>query len=133
IRAGVPEPLAVSRVALLPTQVAPFMAEAAAGVRAAGLRLVAAAHAGSGIATLLLTPGESTARGAAGPVKALAGLRDQARAAGGGLGVGGAPLAVQEEISVWDAPGASVRLMERIKGQLDPKGIMNPGRFVGGI
>src|SRR5262249_58417304 len=99
IRAGVPEPLAVSRVALLPTQVAPFMAEAAAGVRAAGLRLVAAAHAGSGIATLLLTPGESTARGAAGTVKALARLRDQAPAAGGGLVIEWAPLAGQGRIT----------------------------------
>jgi glycolate dehydrogenase FAD-binding subunit len=132
-QAGAPEPLAVARAALLPTHVAPFMAEAAAGVRATGLRLMAAAHAGNGIVTVLLTAGEGEARGVGGTVKALAGLRDQARAAGGELVIEWAPLAVKEEISVWDSPGASVRLMERIKARLDPKGIMNPGRLVGGI
>jgi glycolate oxidase FAD binding subunit len=109
------------------------MAEAAAGVRATGLRLMAAAHAGNGIVTVMLTAGEGEARGVGGTVKALAGLRDQARAAGGELVIEWAPLAVKEEISVWDTPGASVRLMERIKARLDPKGIMNPGRLVGGI
>jgi FAD/FMN-containing dehydrogenase len=40
---------------------------------------------------------------------------------------------VKEEIGPWDPPGPAVRLMERIKAQLDPRGIMNPGRFVGGL
>ena len=44
-----------------------------------------------------------------------------------------APLAVKEKVSVWDPPDASVRIMERIKAELDPKGILNPGRFVGNI
>jgi FAD/FMN-containing dehydrogenase len=34
---------------------------------------------------------------------------------------------------VWDAPGPAVRLMKGIKERLDPRGILNPGRFVGGI
>ncbi|MBI4013378.1 MAG: FAD-binding oxidoreductase [Candidatus Rokubacteria bacterium] len=133
LRAAVVEPLAVARAALLPTQVAPFLAEAAAGTRAAGLRLVAAAHAGSGIATLLLTPGEGDGRAAAATVKTLALLREHARAAGGELVIEWAPLAVKEEVSVWDAPGPALRLMRGIKAQLDPNGIMNPGRFVGGV
>ncbi len=132
LRAAVAEPLAVARAALLPSQVAPFLAEAAAGARTAGLRLVAAAHAGSGIATLMLTPREGAGREAA-AVKTLARLRDHARAAGGELVLEWAPLAVKEEVGVWDAPSPAVRLMQGIKAQLDPKGIMNPGRFVGGI
>jgi glycolate oxidase FAD binding subunit len=133
LRAAVAEPLAVARAALLPSQVAPFLAEAAAGARTAGLRLVAAAHAGSGIATLMLTPREGDGRAAAATVKTLALLRDHARAAGGELVLEWAPLAVKEEVGVWDAPSPAVRLMQGIKAQLDPKGIMNPGRFVGGI
>jgi glycolate oxidase FAD binding subunit len=133
VRAAVPEPLAVARAALPPAQVAPFLGEAAASVRAAGLRLASAAHAGAGIVTLLLAPGEGDTRGSAGAVKALALLRDQTRAAGGELLVEWAPLAVKEEVSVWDGPGPAVRLMQAIKSRLDPKGIMNPGRFVGGI
>jgi glycolate oxidase FAD binding subunit len=133
VRAAVPEPLAVARAALLPAQVAAYLGEADAGVRALGLRLVAAAHAGSGIVTLVLAGVEGERPGAAATVKALGWLRDQARAASGELVVEWAPLAVKEEVSVWDAASPAVRLMQRIKAQLDPKGVMNPGRFVGGI
>jgi glycolate oxidase FAD binding subunit len=133
VRAAVPEPLAVARAALLPIQVAAFLGDADAGVRALGLRLVAAAHAGNGIATLVLAGGEGEPPGVAATVKALGALRDQARALSGELVVEWAPLAVKEEVSVWDAASPAVRIMQRIKAQLDPKGIMNPGRFVGGI
>jgi len=44
-----------------------------------------------------------------------------------------APLAVKERVAVWDEPGPAFRLMKAIKDQLDPRGILNPGRFVGGI
>jgi glycolate oxidase FAD binding subunit len=44
-----------------------------------------------------------------------------------------APLAVKERVAVWDAPGPTLRLMRSIKERLDPRGILNPGRFVGGI
>ncbi|MBI3457605.1 MAG: FAD-binding oxidoreductase [Candidatus Rokubacteria bacterium] len=133
IRAAVPEPLAVAKVALLPTQVGPYLAEGGPGVAALGLRLTTAAHAGSGIVRLVLTTREGVSGEASRTVKALGLLRDQARAAGGELVVEWAPLAVKEEISAWDAPGPAVRLMQRIKAQLDPQGIMNPGRFVGGL
>ena len=42
-------------------------------------------------------------------------------------------LKVKELAGVWDQPGAAIRIMRRIKTQLDPKGILNPGRFVGGL
>jgi glycolate oxidase FAD binding subunit len=133
VRAAVSEPLAVARAALLPTHLASFLAEAAAGVRAVGLRLASAAHAGSGIVTLVLSSADGEAPGVTATVKALASFRDQARTAGGELVLEWAPLAVKEGVSVWDAPSAAVRIMQRIKAQLDPKGIMNPGRFVGEI
>jgi FAD/FMN-containing dehydrogenase len=130
---AVGEPLAVARAVLLPTHLASFLAEAAAGVRAVGLRLASAAHAGSGIVTLVLSAADGEAPGVTATVKALASCRDQARTAGGELVLEWAPLAVKEEVSVWDAPSAAVRVMQRIKAQLDPKGIMNPGRFVEGM
>ena len=43
------------------------------------------------------------------------------------------PLAVKERVPVWDDPGPTLRLMKGIKERLDPIGILNPGRFVGGI
>jgi glycolate oxidase FAD binding subunit len=44
-----------------------------------------------------------------------------------------APLSVREACPVWDPPGPSVALMRGIKARLDPQGVLNPGRFVGGI
>jgi glycolate oxidase FAD binding subunit len=44
-----------------------------------------------------------------------------------------APLAVKERVAVWDEPGPAHRIMKRLKDALDPKGVLNPGRFAGGI
>lgn len=133
LRGAVAEPLAVVKVALLPTQVAAYLGDAGAAVGAAGLRLFGGAHAGVGVLRLLLAAPEGVTAEASRTVKALALLRDAARAAAGELLVEWAPLAVKEEISVWEPAGPAVRLMQRIKAQLDPQGTMNPGRFVGGI
>ena len=59
--------------------------------------------------------------------------RELARAGGGHASLEWAPLAVKSQVPVWDDPGAAGRIMERIKAQLDPRNILNPGRFVAGI
>ncbi len=56
-----------------------------------------------------------------------------ARGAGGHAMIEWAPLPVKERVSVWDEPGSATRLMKGLKARLDPRGILNPGRFVGGI
>jgi glycolate oxidase FAD binding subunit len=59
--------------------------------------------------------------------------RAAARARGGHLVVEWAPLGVRETCPVWDPPGPGVDLMRGLKARLDPQGVLNPGRFVGGI
>jgi glycolate oxidase FAD binding subunit len=44
-----------------------------------------------------------------------------------------APAAVRREVDVWGEAGSALPLMKRIKEQFDPHGILNRGRFVGGI
>src|SRR5207248_10242411 len=69
-----------------------------------------------------------------GPVAGVLGeWREMARAGGGRATLERAPLAVKSQVPVWDDPGAAGRVMQRIKAQLDPKRILNPGRFVAGI
>jgi glycolate oxidase FAD binding subunit len=68
------------------------------------------------------------------PVTAtLADWRAIARGQGGHAVLEWAPLAVKSQVPVWDDPGAAGRIMQRIKAQLDPQNLLNPGRFVAGI
>lgn len=52
---------------------------------------------------------------------------------GGSAVVEQCPLPIKENVDVWgDAPD-SLAIMQRIKEKFDPAGILNPGRFLGGI
>lgn len=44
-----------------------------------------------------------------------------------------APPAVKRAVSVWGPPGSDFPAMKAIKSRLDPQGILNPGRYVGGM
>ena len=43
------------------------------------------------------------------------------------------PQAVKELIDVWGPAPSGMGIMRRIKSQFDPKGVLNPGRFIGGL
>ena len=63
----------------------------------------------------------------------IANLRDVAANVGGNLIVESAPTALKRQIDVWGPIGRSFELMKAIKTKLDPIGLLNVGRFVGGI
>ena len=44
-----------------------------------------------------------------------------------------APPELKAGIDVWGTPPAGLKLMREIKGRFDPQGVLNPGRFVGGM
>ena len=129
---ALPAPAAVMRLCVLPTQVGDVMEQGAAIARARGLLSAWSAHAGVGVMTAALTHGDTRPDGAA-VAEVLREWRTLARAGSGFAVLESAPLSVKDAIGVWDDAGAAGRIMERIKRQLDPKGIMNPGRFVGTI
>jgi glycolate oxidase FAD binding subunit len=98
----------------------------------AGLRATVVAHAGSGVIWALYLPGMETVPEE--PVaRALEGLRAEAVAAGGSLVLHDAPPPLKRQVDAWGAPGDGVDLMRRLKAEFDPRGLCNPGRFVGGI
>ena len=41
--------------------------------------------------------------------------------------------AFKESVEVWGPIGSRLGLTRRVKEKFDPRGILNPGRFVGGI
>jgi len=125
-------PAAVMRLSVLPAQVGDVMEQVAVAVRARGLLCACSAHAGVGVvrAALFSPAGQQELM----PVAAtLADWRGIARSGGGHAVLEWAPLAVKSELPVWDDAGAAGRIMQRIKAQLDPRNILNPGRFVAGI
>ncbi|HSE96004.1 MAG TPA: FAD-binding oxidoreductase [Methylomirabilota bacterium] len=44
-----------------------------------------------------------------------------------------APIGVKADLDVWGDPGPALPFMRRLKAELDPGAILNPGRFVGRI
>lgn len=60
-------------------------------------------------------------------------VRNAARRARGSLVVLQASPELKRTVDVWGPIGDALPLMQRVKGQFDPAGIMSPGRFVGGI
>ncbi|GIW46699.1 MAG: glycolate oxidase [Deltaproteobacteria bacterium] len=86
-------------------------------------------RAGSGVLTVSLESREDDSS----LVDAVSLLRKEIRVIGGNLTVWDCPLSMKSRIDVWDDIGESIGIMKRIKRLLDPRAILNPGRFVGGI
>src|SRR6267378_1976858 len=125
-------PAAMMTLSVLPAVVADTMEQGAEAARQHGLASAWCAHAGVGHLTATLRA-EGARRDPAPVAAVLEVWRAAARAGGGHASVTWAPLPVKSALRVWDDAGAAGRLMQRIKAQLDPSNVLNPGRFVGGI
>jgi glycolate oxidase FAD binding subunit len=125
-------PAGVMTLTVLPAAVAETLEQGASLARQRGLPTAWSAHAGIGVVTAaLFSAGD---REDVAPMAAvLEAWRVLARAGGGFATLAWAPLAVKALVPVWDDAGPAGRLMQRIKAQVDPRNILNPGRFVAGI
>jgi FAD/FMN-containing dehydrogenase len=63
----------------------------------------------------------------------LARLRTAAETLGGALVIEHCPADLKAEMEAWGKPGDDFDLMKKVKAAWDPKGILSPGRFVGGL
>ena len=122
-------PAALMTFSVLPTLVADTMEQGAQAARQRGLSSAWTAHAGVGTVTGALLAG----REAASVATVLTEWRTIAGAGGGHATLTWAPLAVKSQVPVWGDAGPAGRIMQRIKAQLDPNNVLNPGRFVAGI
>jgi len=91
------------------------------------------ARAGNGLCqiSLLIDQGDTPAGGKA--IEAIGALLERCRKTGGNLVVQRAPTELKGDLPMWGETRPDFTLMKRIKEQLDPGGIMSPGRFVGGL
>jgi len=60
-------------------------------------------------------------------------LREAADGLGGTLVVDRCPHHLKPQIDVWGPAGDDFEIMRKVKQTWDPKGILSPGRFVGGL
>lgn len=60
-------------------------------------------------------------------------LRAAAEGLGGALILERCPSDLKAQVDVWGPPGDDFGVMQKLKAAWDPKGILAPGRFVGGL
>jgi glycolate oxidase FAD binding subunit len=85
-------------------------------------------HAASGVTFAALSGGEEEAR-----TLFVEELREIWVRRGGSVTLQRAPLALKNRVGTWDNGGDYLGLIRRVKEKFDPRGGLNPGRFVGGI
>jgi len=90
-------------------------------------------HSGSGILyTYVLGNQESRSRTES-LIKFIKKLTSEAAKNEGNLVIESSPSLVKKKVDPWGKSRSDAPMMRRIKKQIDPAGILNPGRFVGGI
>ncbi len=85
-------------------------------------------HAGAGVTYVALSGGEEEAR-----VQVVEELREIWVRRGGSVVVRQAPVPVKKRLDAWGPARDYLGLTRRVKEKFDPRGILNPGRFLGGI
>jgi glycolate oxidase FAD binding subunit len=99
--------------------------------QAAGIGCAWIGHAGNGILTSYILE-NGTAK--LDPIVDLIGkFTAEAANHGGNLIVESCPRDLKDKVSVWGRPRSDDVVMHRLKERVDPAGVLNPGRFVGGI
>ena len=96
---------------------------------AGGVRLAGFAQMGVGIIHVCLLPETHSAN----LVELVERLRKTAVTLGGTLVVEHCPIEIKGGLDAWGATGDDFEAMRKLKSVWDPKGILAPGRFVGGI
>jgi glycolate oxidase FAD binding subunit len=123
------EPSVVCKFSLLPADLGTFLNSIRKASEAlhSSWRLVAQAV---GVGCLRIEGG-GTDTGAL--INTLEDLRKKLETRGGSLAILRCPLEIKSKIDVWGSAGDALPLMRSIKAQFDPTGVLNPGRFVGGL
>ncbi len=92
------------------------------------------ADPGFGAARMLWWPGpDGVGLSEAQALGAIARAREAASSAGGFALVEYCPPSLKRRTDVWGGDPQGLEVMHRIKRNFDPLGILNPGRFVGGV
>ncbi len=106
-----------------------FLSRAARQAESAATRLASFAQTGVGVIHLCFWAVD----GRLDAPEVIGKLRLVAENLGGALAVERCPDDVKAGVDAWGAPGSDLEVMRKLKQAWDPKGILSPGRFVGGL
>ena len=101
--------------------------------REKGVDCVLTSHAGNGILYSYLLVGKDLASRAGALTEVIRSLTAEAVKNEGNLVVEMSPVSIKEKVDVWGQSRSDYRVVRSLKEEIDPAGILNPGRFVGGI
>jgi glycolate oxidase FAD binding subunit len=126
--------IALLKLAVPPARSAVATTTARDVAREAGFTPRTQAHAGSGVVYLKLQPGAWDVSWLGRLTTVVTRLRAFVRGEGGSLVVEACPIAGKHGeagLDPWGDVGSGFPVMRALKENLDPKGTLNPGRFVG--
>ena len=113
------------RIGTLPSRLAATFAEARSALGTAAV----AGCAGLGALRARIETADVTAM-----ARGIERLRDFVAPIDGGVVIERAPRALREAVDPWGpVPPPALAVMRAIKQEFDPSGVLNPGRFVGGL
>ena len=102
-------------------------------VKESGIECAFVGHAGGGILHSYLLPGKIFRSKVESFVELIGGLTSEAVKNEGNLVIESSPLLIKKKVDVWGQSRSDYLVVRRLKEQIDPAGILNTGRFVGGI
>jgi glycolate oxidase FAD binding subunit len=102
-------------------------------LNAAGVNHTWSIHAGSGVALIKMLAEDETELETAGAVELTRSLIARCKERSGSLVVERVPAALKDRLPPAESPGSDYPIMKRIKQELDPEGILNPGRLFGDL
>ncbi len=114
-----------------PRRLLDWVGEAHAAAARAGVEAMLLAQPGHGVLQLSVRGGFDAGRVARDLVQP---LRRALEADGGSLVIERGPIELKSQCDVWGTIRPEIlAIMTRIKAEFDPAGLLNPGRFVGGL
>ena len=98
-----------------------------------GIDCAFVSHSGNGVLYSYVLAGNNFKSKTESLIKLVGKLTSEAVKNEGNLGVESSPLPIKKRVNVWGRSRSDYQIMRRIKKQVDPAGVLNPGRFLGGI
>jgi glycolate oxidase FAD binding subunit len=102
-------------------------------IKESGMDCAILTHSGNGVLYAYILPRKNSRPKSDSLVGLIGKLTDEAVKSGGNLVIESAPLTIKRNVDVWGKRRDDYPIMRRLKKEIDPAGILNPGRFLGGI